>query len=114
MTTSTQPNTTNWRVYQFVSIYLVLRFLWAIVIPGGEWPLPPWHYDSMGIHLLLLVAVIVLRSQVFALAPYDDPRRSMGNILFGLGLVAGVGLLLIRFTSDQAWWTGHLRSGLDF
>ena len=114
MTTSTQPNTSTWRIYQFVSIYLFLRFLWAVAVPGGEYPMPPWHYVDMGVDLLLLGCVVVLRSQIFAAAPHDDPRRSTGNILFGLGLVAGVGLLLIRFTSNAAWWTVHLRSGLDF
>jgi hypothetical protein len=114
MNTSTQSNATNWRVYQFVSIYLFLRFLWAIVVPGGEWPLPPWHYVSMGIDLVLLACVLLMRPRLFPEQGYNDPRATWANILFGLGLVAGIGLLLIRFTSDAAWWTGHLRSGLVF
>lgn len=113
MDTPAQPNSTNWRIYQCVSIYLFLRFLWAVLIPGGEWPLPPWHYVSMGIDLVLLVCVVLMRPQLFP-AGSQDPRAGMANVLFGLGLVAGVGLLLIRFTSKAAWWTGHLRSGLPF
>jgi hypothetical protein len=31
-------------------------------------------------------------------------------MLFWFGLIAGVGSLLIRFTGDAAWWTGHLRN----
>jgi hypothetical protein len=114
MTTETQSNTANWRVYQFVSIYLFLRFLWAVVVPGGEWPLPPWHYISMGIDVVLLACILLMRPRLFPEKGHDDPRATTANVLFGLGLIAGLGLLLIRFTSDAAWWTGHLRSGLPF
>ena len=60
----------------------------------------------------LLVGVIGARSQLFAKLPEMDSRRPIAGILFVAAVISGVGLLLIRFTSDQAWWTGHLRDGL--
>ncbi|MDW6020734.1 hypothetical protein SAZ10_03050 [Mesorhizobium sp. BAC0120] len=114
MTTSTRSDTVNWRAYQLVSCYLLLSLLWAVIVPGGAWPLSPWHYVSMGIDLVLLASVLLLRPRLFPENGRNYPRVTRANILFGLGLVAGVGLLLIRFTSDAAWWTGHLRSGLPF
>jgi hypothetical protein len=114
MTTSARSGTVNWRAYQLVSIYLFLSFLWAAIVPGGAWPLSPWHYVSMGIDLALLACVLLLRPRLFPENGRSDPRAAWANLLFGLGLMAGIGLLLIRFTSDAAWWTGHLRSGLPF
>lgn len=111
MTASDRPPVDNWLTFRIVAIYLVARFLWAVLVPGGEWPLPPWHYVSMGIDLALLASMIVMRARLSFTGPTEH-RRTFGNTLFGLGLVAGVGLILIRFTSDAAWWTGHLRSGL--
>lgn len=109
MAISTRSNATSWKIYQALSIYLVLRFLWAIFTPGGEYPMPPWHYVSMGINLVLLACVLLMRPGLFPEQGYNDPRAGWANVLFGLGLIAGVGLLGIRFTSNAAWWTGHLR-----
>ncbi len=111
MSNTAQYGGASWRILHFVSIYLVVRLLWSVFVPGGSWPLPPWHYVSMGIDVVLLACVLLIRSQILANATYNDPRRSRANLLFGLGVVAGICLLLIRCTSDAAWWTGHLRSG---
>jgi len=112
MDTSGRQNQANWRVYIFVSIYLAIRFLWGVFVPGGEYPMPPWHYVSMGVDLVLLICVLMLRSRLFPELGANDPRTTWANVLFGVGLVSGIGLLAIRFTSNAAWWTGHLRSGI--
>ena len=39
-------------------------------------------------------------------------RNRMPQWLFWIALVCGLGLFAIRFTSDAAWWTGHLRYAL--
>jgi lipid-A-disaccharide synthase-like uncharacterized protein len=106
MTTANQQGKSVPTVFWFISIYLIVRFLWAVLVPGGEWPVSPSHYISMGIDLLLLVALFGLRSRLSEVP--DNSRRATATILFWFGVVAGVGLLLIRFTSDAAWWTGHL------
>jgi hypothetical protein len=46
-------------------------------------------------------------------APTPDapPYVRWACSIFGLGVAAGIIMLLVRFTSDHAWWTGHLRGG---
>jgi MFS-type transporter involved in bile tolerance (Atg22 family) len=107
-----QPQTTGnlWPVYLIVSGYLILRFAAAIFMRGGEWPLPPSHYLQMAVDAGLLVGVIGLRSQLSARLDRHDPRRGLMGVLLVVGVIAGVSLLLIRFTSDAAWWTGYLRN----
>ncbi|MBX3580569.1 MAG: hypothetical protein KF810_01550 [Rhizobiaceae bacterium] len=102
----------RWRLYQFFTIWLMARFVWAAAVAGGEWPLPPSHYISMGIDLVLVGAILVLRSRLFDSA--QDPRLTFANLLLVAGLVSGLGLIGIRFTSDAAWWTGHYRNDAFF
>ena len=108
---ATQQPGSIWYFFLFFSVYLILRFLSGLFIPGGSWPLPPAHYMAMGIDLGLLVGVVVARSQLFAKLPPRDRKRDIAGILFVAAVISGVGLLLIRFTSEQSWWTGHLRDG---
>lgn len=108
-----QPQRTGnnqWAIYLIVSGYLILRFAAAIVLRGGEWPMPPSHYLQMAVDLGLLVGLFGLRSQFYAKLDRFDSRRGPAGVLFVFGVVSGVGLLLIRFTSDAAWWTGYLRN----
>jgi hypothetical protein len=105
----------SWPLLCCISIYVILRFLSAVFLRGGSWPLPPWHYVAMITDVVLLVMLIVLNSNVnaaFTLEDRSNPansRRTLQGFLFWFGVIAAVGLLLIRFTSDAAWWTGHLR-----
>ena len=98
-----------------VAAYVIFRFLWAVFTPGGSWPLPPWHYVSMTTDIVLLVMIVVLNSNAntaFTLEDRRNPassRRTLQGFMFWFGVIAAIGLLLIRFTSDAAWWTGHLR-----
>jgi hypothetical protein len=82
--------------FPVIACLLIVDCLWRLVAPGGLWPVSPWHYLSMGVDLLLLIA---------------PPYIRWGGWLFGLGVGAGVIMLLLRFTSEHAWWTGHLRGG---
>jgi hypothetical protein len=94
-----------------IACLLIADCVWRLVTPGGPWPVSPWHYVNMGVDLLLLVALIALwRSYP---APTTDAPAYVrwGGWLFGLGVAAAIVMLLLRFTSDHAWWTGHLRSG---
>jgi hypothetical protein len=98
----------TWRLFQFVVLVLAVRFAWAVLVPGGSWPLPPAHLIAMGIDGALLLAAIALRTKVSS--ALNDGRRPHANILMAVASVCGLGLLGIRFTSDAAWWTGHLRN----
>lgn len=66
----------------------------------------------MGIDLVLLGAIIGMRSRLFESA--QDPRLTSANLLLAAGIVSGVGLIGLRFTSDSAWWTGHYRNNAFF
>ncbi len=105
-----RPTGNLWPIYLIVSGYLILRFATAIFLRGGEWPMPPSHYLQMAVDLGLLVGLIGLRSQFYAKLDRYDSRRGLAGVLFIFGVISGVGLLLIRFTSDAGWWTGYLRN----
>lgn len=97
-----------WLFFLIISAALVLRFLWAVIVPGGGWPLSPVHYMHMAADLLMTVGVFGLRAQLGPDLDADDGRRRVAGILFPAAVISGIGLLVIRFTSDAAWWTGHL------
>lgn len=97
-----------WPLFLAVSGVLILRFLWAVLVTGGGWPLSPVHYMAMAADLGMTVGVIGVRAQLMAGGGPEEDRRRIVAVLFPLALIAGAGLLLIRFTSDAAWWTGHL------
>lgn len=97
-----------WAIYVLAACYLVFLFFWRILLPGGEWPLPPMHYVSMGLDLVLMAVVFALRFRLTAYLDRNPARATLATVLFWCALGAGIGSLLIRFTSDAAWWTGHL------
>ena len=103
MSTDARQGSSSRTVFLLIALYLIVRFLWRAIIPGGGWPLPPWHYISMGIDVVLVGCLVVLRSRQSDLESSDRASTP----LFWLGLIAGVGSLLIRFTGEGAWWTGH-------
>jgi hypothetical protein len=94
-----------------IACLLIADCVWRLVTPGGPWPVSPWRYLSMGVDLLLLAGLIALWRSYPAPTPDAPPHVRWGGSLFGLGIAAGVIVLLLRFTSDHAWWTGHLRGG---
>lgn len=110
MTTETRQAGSAWIFFLIFSGYLILTFLYRVFVPGGGWPLSPWHYISMGLTALLIAGLVAQRSIVSGALQTDDPRHRWIGSLFWCGLIAGGGSLLIRFTSDAAWWTGHLNN----
>lgn len=94
-----------------IACLLIADCVWRLVTPGGPWPVSPWHYLSMGVDLLLLVGLVALWRTYPAPTPNAPSYVRWGSWLFGLGAAAGIIMLLLRFTSDHAWWTGHLRGG---
>jgi hypothetical protein len=109
--TTAESQGKSWPLFLAVAGYLVLRCLWRLFVPGGGWPVPPWHYLSMASDILLLVVLIVLRSRLAPVLADDPSRRRLADIAAWGGSIAGFLLLAIRFTSEAAWWTGHFRHG---
>jgi len=52
--------------------------------------------------------VFILRFRLSEKLGDNPSRATFATVLFWCALGAGVGSLLIRFTSESAWWTGHL------
>jgi hypothetical protein len=104
MTMEAPQGNSSRTLFLLMALYLILMFLWRAIVPGGGWPLPPWHYISMGIDVVLVGCLIALRSR----QSDAEPRSQASTTLFWLGVTAGIGSLLIRFTGEGAWWTGHL------
>jgi hypothetical protein len=75
---------------------LIFWFLYRVVVPAHEYPIRPEQVLTMLFEVGLLIGLFGAKSKLPAW-------------LFWAALVCGVGLFLIRFTSDAAWWTGHLR-----
>src|SRR5436309_940615 len=78
-----------------LAIYLIGQFLWNVFVPAHEYAMRADQVMSVGLNLLAVVGMFGLKAK-------------MPQPLFWAGLVAGIGLLALRLTSDAAWWTGHL------
>jgi hypothetical protein len=77
----------------------------AVTIPAGEFP--PSAYAIFNI---ILDAVMTLLLSVLLLAERKTEAsvvKTVAMLVGGAGVLAGLAQVLIRFTSDHAWWTGH-------
>lgn len=106
MAEPTKPDST-WIAGMIVAGVLILRFVWGAFVPGGEWPVSPAHYLAMAIDAGLLIGLVGMRKEISATSR-AAAQPGLTRALFICGVASGIGLLLIRFTSDRAWWTGHL------
>lgn len=98
----------RWNIFRLVAAYLILTFLWRALVTAHEYPGRTSQIIDIVVDLFAFVGIIGLRSQLAAALPANDPRKSTLGLVFGISIAAGIGLFLIRFTSDAAWWTGHL------
>ena len=103
----------RWNIFLAATAYLILSFLWRTIVTAHEYPGRTSQIIDIVVDLFAFIGIIGLRSQLAATLPFNDPRKAKISVLFGLSVAAGIGLFLIRFTSDAAWWTGHLRYSLD-
>ena len=79
--------------------YLIATFLYRVLTPAHEYPMRSEQMLTIGLDLLMVVGLFGIRRQ--------GPKP-----LFVTAMIAGVGVLLLRFTGDAAWWTGHLMYSL--
>jgi hypothetical protein len=94
-------------IFLVVAFYLIFVFLWRFIAPAHEYPSRMEQALAMALDLMALVALIGVRVQTARTYPDDDATRTMAAALFWIALLAGLGLLAIRLSSDAAWWTGH-------
>ncbi|MEZ2333096.1 hypothetical protein AB6802_25525 [Mesorhizobium sp. RCC_202] len=101
-----------WTTFRVIAALLIVTFVYRLCIPSHE-------YDSRGVVILdivlnigLLVGLWGTRRTLSQQGPNDD-RWKVGAPLYWAALISGIGLLMIRFTSNSAWWTGHLMYSLS-
>ena len=54
------------------------------------------------------VQLMTIAADIGMVAGLVAMRARIAGPLFWMALVAGIGLFVIRTTSESAWWTGHL------
>lgn len=113
MTAAPATSPKNWYIFLFISFYLIAQLLWRLFVPAHEYPSRSAQVLEMVLDAMMVVGIFGLRGQLLAAMPESDGRKSFGALLSIVAIIAGVGLFLIRFTSDAAWWTGHLQYSLN-
>jgi hypothetical protein len=93
--TRTADNGRNFAIAAVLSCYLIGTFFWNVFVPAHEYAMRSVQMLTIGLNLLAVVGL-------FGLKP------SMPKPLFWAALLAGIGLLTLRLTSNHGWWTGHL------
>jgi hypothetical protein len=95
---------------QFIILvaFLVCLFLWRVFVPAHEYLMRRDQIMWMIIDGCLLAGLIVIGINRLWLFDYKNYSRTINLFLFWAGVFSGVGLFIIRLTSKEAWWTGHL------
>ncbi|MCO5139969.1 MULTISPECIES: hypothetical protein [unclassified Shinella] len=91
-----------------IASYLILRCLWRIFVPGTEYALPPWPLVSIILDILTMIVLFILKPQVPVSGPDAPIYVRYATPLFVGGIIATAIMVLIRFSSNKGWWTGHL------
>lgn len=104
---------TGWLPFLLLVAVLGFNLYSGLFVTADEYP--PRYYQVFEITLdaVLIGVLVALRMQWSRTLPPGDQRRTLGNILFVVALICGLGVLGIRLTSDHAWWTGNLNYSLD-
>ena len=84
-------------VFFFISAATIGTFLWRVIVPASEMPLRMAQVSAMVFDTFMLAGLVALGLSGRSRHP-----------VFWVALFAGIGLFLIRFTSNEAWWSGHL------
>ena len=96
-----------------ISGYLILTAARRLFVTASEYPPREAQILEMVIDGGALICLIGFWVTVSKTIKRDDKAAVPLALLFLVALVAGVALFGIRFTSDAAWWTGHLNYSLD-
>ncbi len=83
-----------WLFYALTCL-LIAEFLWSVIVPAHEYPMRAEQVLTMALNAGMMIGLFGVKNA--------GPKP-----LWWIALIAGVGLFAIRFTSDAAWWTGHL------
>ena len=96
-----------------ISGYLILTAARRLLVTANEYPPREAQILEMVIDGGAFICLIGMWTGVSKTIKRDDKAAVPMALLFLVALIAGVTLFGIRFTSDAAWWTGHLNYSLD-
>jgi len=95
------------RLEKFMREKLPLMFAAMLIFMFGFRVLTPAHEYMMRTELYIIMLL-----DAGILIGLIGTRAKLPAWLFWTALLCGLGLFAIRFTSDSAWWTGHLMYSL--
>ena len=107
-----EPTTTSgreWAIFMILSIYLIGTFVYRAATPAHEYAMTDELWLTIGLDALAIVGLFGVRMKLAK----ERVLPTGEAVLFWVALAAGFGLFLIRTTSDDAWWTGHLFYDLE-
>ncbi len=100
----TQDNS-RW-VLVVLAVVLIGSFLWRAIVPAHEVPETATRNLTIGLDLLCLVSLIGLYIQIHR---KRSPTAGWFHMLFGIALLAGLGLFAIRLGGNESRLTGHIK-----
>jgi cyanate permease len=100
-TTASGDDTRGRTFFWIISVYVISTFLWRLLTPADELPSRTVQIMEMTLDFACVVGLLGMI------------KARGSNPLLWIAVVAGVGLFVIRMTSDDSWWTGHLRYSLS-
>ncbi len=104
------PDIPGAKQYLYLSLMIGALLIWgaatAILIPAGEYPMPPAHYLDMGLDAALTILLAVSLVRFVPPAP-DSGLKTAATLIGWAGVLGGLIQLAARFTSNHGWWTGH-------
>ena len=96
---------TKWLFY-LLSIFTIWTFLWRFLTPAYEESDPnTLIYLKIVIELVQVPALIILFS--YLRPRYGLDPTGMLTTVFWIALVASLGILVMRFSTTEGWYTGH-------
>ena len=94
------------RLFFSLSLLVVLTFLWRFLVPAHE------ESDTnlmIGVEIVLELAASAGLIGLFfgLLSRSNEDSRRLLVVIFCVAFIASLGILLMRFSSTDGWYTGH-------
>lgn len=99
------PN--GWPWLWAVTIYLSAKLIWRLTVTAGEYARTSTVWIDIGLTILIMWASLHFAKQARQHPKTNPDRIPLANRLCGIAIVAGIGLLLLRFVPEHGWKTGH-------
>lgn len=94
------------RIFYLASIYTISTFLWRFLVPA--------HEESEGNFLIDMEVVLefitvpgLVGLFVHLRSHHDDVSKVALTITFWIALLASIGILVMRLSTTDGWYTGH-------